>query len=70
MPHFCYPVHLYYGDEYCREHWDITPENVTKTKNMQVAKQKQVEKQRTVTKQRPETHYKKVTLLDYFLHYP
>jgi hypothetical protein len=29
----------------------------------------QVEKQRTVTKQRPETRYKKVTLLDYFLHY-
>ena len=30
---------------------------------------KEVEKQRTVTKQRPETRYKKVTLLDYFLHY-
>ena len=30
---------------------------------------KQVEKQRTVTKQRPEPRYKKVTLLDYLLHY-
>jgi hypothetical protein len=30
---------------------------------------KQVEKQRTVTKQRSETRYKKVTLLDYSLHY-
>jgi len=29
----------------------------------------QVEKERTVTKQRPETRYKKVTLLDYLLHY-
>jgi hypothetical protein len=29
----------------------------------------QVEKQRTVTKQRSETCYKKVTLLDYLLHY-
>jgi len=28
-----------------------------------------VEKQRTVTEQRPETRYKKVTLLDYCLHY-
>jgi len=30
---------------------------------------KEVEKQRTVIKQRQETHYKKVTLLDYLLHY-
>ena len=30
---------------------------------------KAVEKQRTVTKQRPETRYKKVTLLDYLVHY-
>jgi len=34
-----------------------------------VTKYRQVEKQRTVTKQRQETRYKKVTLLDYFLHY-
>jgi len=30
---------------------------------------KTIEKQRTVTRQRPETRYKKVTLLDYWLHY-
>ena len=37
--------------------------------NYKVTGTKTVEKQRTVTKQRPETHYKKVTLLDYLLHY-
>ncbi|MGA2670451.1 MAG: hypothetical protein ABSF21_03410 [Dehalococcoidia bacterium] len=35
----------------------------------QVELQRQVEKQRTVTKQRQETRYKKVTVLDYLLHY-
>ncbi len=34
-----------------------------------VTKYMQVEKERTVTKQRTETRYKKVTLLDYILHY-
>lgn len=34
-----------------------------------VTKYRQVEKQRTVTRQRPETRYRKITLLDYFLHY-
>jgi len=34
-----------------------------------VIKYRQVEKQRTVIKQRQETRYKKVTLLDYLLHY-
>lgn len=38
-------------------------------KQRTVTKYRQVEKQRTVTKQRPETSYKKVTLLDYLLHY-
>jgi hypothetical protein len=35
----------------------------------QIESQRQVEKQRTVTKQREETRYKRVTLLDYLLHY-
>ena len=43
--------------------WEVSPEQVTKAKYVQV------EKQRTVTKQRPETRYKKITLLDYLLHY-
>jgi hypothetical protein len=38
-------------------------------KERTVTKYRQVEKQRTVTKQRPETRYKKVTILDYLLHY-
>ncbi len=38
-------------------------------KKRTVTKYRQVEKERTVTKERPETHYKKVTLLDYLLHY-
>ena len=42
---------------------------VTGTKTVTSTEYRQVEKQRTVTKQRPETRYKKVTLLDYFLHY-
>jgi len=43
--------------------WQILPDEVTRVESVQV------EKQRTVTKQRPETRYKKVTLLDYLLHY-
>jgi len=43
--------------------WEYEVTSSTKTEY------RQVEKQRTVTKQRPETHYKKVTLLDYWLHY-
>lgn len=43
--------------------WSYTVTPSTKTEYTQV------EKQRTVTKQRHETRYKKVTLLDYLLHY-
>jgi hypothetical protein len=48
---------------------------VTSTEYRQVEKQRtvtkyrEVERQRTVIKQRPETRYKKITLLDYLLHY-
>jgi hypothetical protein len=51
--------------------WEYTITEATKTVEQQrtVTKYRQVEKQRTVTKQRQETHYKKVTLLDYLLHY-
>jgi len=38
-------------------------------KERTVTKYRQVEKQRTVTKRRPETRYKKVTILDYLVHY-
>ncbi len=38
-------------------------------KERMVTQYQEVEKERTVTKQRPETRYKKVTLLDYLLHY-
>jgi hypothetical protein len=38
-------------------------------KERTVTKYQQVEKQRTVTKQREEIRYKKVTALDYLLHY-
>ena len=73
------------GIDIIRNDWDwiygITPSTKTIekertiTKHRQVEKQRtvtkhrQVEKERTVTKQRPETHYKKVTLPDYLLHY-
>jgi len=51
--------------------WDFEVTASTKEVEQErtVTKYRQVEKQRTVTKQRPETHYKKVTLLDYLLHY-
>jgi len=51
--------------------WEYTITEATKTVEQEraVTKYRQVEKQRTVTKQRQETRYKKVTLLDYLLHY-
>jgi len=49
------------------EDWKVLPEEIVKQK--MITKYRQVEKQRTVTKQRQETRYKKVTLLDYLLHY-
>jgi hypothetical protein len=51
----------------CYLAWEILPQEVEKERT--VTKYRQVEKQRTVTKQRQETRYKKVTLLDYLLHY-
>jgi len=47
--------------------YEIVPDE--KTVEERVTKYRQVEKQRTVTRQREETRYKKVTLLDYLLHY-
>jgi len=47
--------------------WEILPQETTEQK--MVTEYHQVEKQRTVTRQRQETRYKKVTLLDYLLHY-
>lgn len=49
--------------------YDVTPDAKVVEKERTVTKYRQVEKQRTVTKQRQETRYKKVTLLDYLLHY-
>lgn len=51
--------------------WDyeVTPGTKEVEGERTVTKYQQVEKQRTVTKQRQETRYKKVTLLDYLLHY-
>ena len=51
--------------------WKYAITEATKTIEQQrtVTKYRQVEKQRTVTRQRPETRYKRVTLLDYLLHY-
>jgi len=49
--------------------YDVTPATKEVEKERPVTKYRQVEKQRTVTKQRQETRYKKVTLLDYLLHY-
>jgi hypothetical protein len=49
--------------------YEVTPGSKTIEKQRTVTKYRQVEKERTVTKQRPETRYKKVTLLDYLLHY-
>jgi len=57
-----------YGDDWS---WNYTVRPSTKEALVErtVTKYRQVEKQRTVTKQRQETRYKKVTLLDYLLHY-
>ena len=51
--------------------WDyqVTPDTKAVEKERTVTKYRQVEKQRTVIRQRPETQYKRVTLLDYLLHY-
>lgn len=51
--------------------WDyeVTPGTKEVEAERTVTKYRQVEKQRTVTRQRPENRYKKVTLLDYLLHY-
>jgi len=49
--------------------YDVAPSTKEVEKEGTVTKYRQVEKQRTVTRQRQETRYKKVTLLDYLLHY-
>jgi hypothetical protein len=49
--------------------YEVTPGTKTIEGEREVTKYQQVEKQRTVIKQRQETRYKKVTLLDYLLHY-
>jgi len=49
--------------------YEVTPGTKEVEAERTVTKYRQVEKQRTVIKQRPETRYKKVTLLDYLLHY-
>ena len=49
--------------------YTVTPSTKEIERERTVTNYRQVEKQRIVTKQRPETRYKKVTLLDYLLHY-
>ena len=49
--------------------WEILPDTEMTEEQRTVTKYRQVEKERTVTKERPETRYKRVTLLDYLLHY-
>lgn len=49
--------------------YEVTPSTKEVESERIVTKYQQVEKQRTVIKQRQETRYKKVTLLDYLLHY-
>ena len=51
--------------------WDyeLTPGTKEVESERTVTKYRQLEKQRTVIKQRQETRYKKVSLLDYLLHY-
>jgi hypothetical protein len=51
----------------CYLGWEILPEEVERERT--VIKYRQVEKQRIVMRQRQEIRYKKVTLLDYLLHY-
>lgn len=65
----------YYKTAECKSYsidsWDyvVTPDTKEVEGERTVTKYEQVEKQRTVTRQREETRYKKVTLLDYLLHY-
>lgn len=56
---------------YSIDNWDYEVKPSTKEVEAErmVTKYQQVEKQRTVTRQRQETRYKRVTLLDYLLHY-
>lgn len=49
--------------------YEVTPSTKEIEGERTVIKYRQVEKQRTVTKQRQETRYKKVTLLEFLLHY-
>jgi hypothetical protein len=49
--------------------YKVTPSTKEVEGERTVIKYRQVEKQRTVTRQRQETRYKRVTLLDYLLHY-
>jgi hypothetical protein len=49
--------------------YEVTPSTKEVEAERTVTKYRQVEKQRTVIKQRQETRYKRVTLLDYLLHY-
>jgi len=49
--------------------YSVTPSTKMIEKQRTVTKHRQVEKQRTVIKQRSEIRYKKVTVLDYLLHY-
>jgi len=49
--------------------YEVTPSTKEVEEERTVTKYRQVEKQRTIIKQRQETRYKRVTLLDYFLHY-
>jgi len=49
--------------------YKVTPSTQNVEQERTVIKYRQVEKQRIVTKQRQEIRYKKVTALDYLLHY-
>ena len=49
--------------------YEVTPSTKEVEAQRTVTKYRQVEKQRTIIKQRQETHYKRVTVLDYLLHY-
>jgi len=61
------------GDIDIGDDWSWSYEVTAGTKEVErertVIKYRQVEKERTVTKQRLEIYYKKVTLLNYLLHY-
>lgn len=49
--------------------YEVIPSTKGVEMEREVTKYEQVEKQRTVIRQREETYYKKVTVLDYLLHY-